>query len=127
MYTVVRFSASNACADEALIQVGTRLNELVPGKFERLDHIGRRFSVSVSKNDEWDANVAETLAFIQSTRSLIDEAQRIGIDISADALIEPEDFHGNFNLSCRITPEVQARFLEANVTLFVTIVSTQRL
>jgi hypothetical protein len=54
----------------------------------------------------------------------MDEARRIGIDISADALIEPEDFRGNFNLSCEIGPHGQARLLEANVTLFVTSVST---
>lgn len=124
MYTVVRFSAGDACTDEMLIQVGTRLNELHPRAFDRLDRIGRRFSVSVSKKDDWDANMAETLAFIESARSLIDEARRIGIEVSAAPLIEPEDFRGASWLTCEMSPEFQARFLEANVTLFVTIVST---
>src|SRR5687768_3453413 len=114
MYTVVRFTASETCTDEALIQFGARLNELVPRAFDRLDHAGRRFSVSVSKKDHWEANIADMLAFIQSARSSIDEARGIGIDISADALIEPEDFRGYSRLSCEINADLQARLLEAN-------------
>jgi hypothetical protein len=41
MYTVVRFSASDACPDEMLIQLGRRLNAISPRAFERLDHISR--------------------------------------------------------------------------------------
>ncbi len=123
MYTVVRFSAGENCPDEELIKIGTRLNELVPRAFGGLDRAGKRFSVTVSRKDYWETNIDETLAFIRNVRALIDDAKNLGVAISIDALVEPEDFHGSVRLMCVLPPDLLVQFSEAGVTLALTIVN----
>ena len=123
MYTVLRFSAGDACTDEMLVGIGARLNGLVPRAFERLDRVGRRFSVSVSSKDDWETNIAETLAFIRAAGPAIDAARKIGIIVAADTAIEPEDFRGRPWLSSAMPPDLMAQFVEADVSLIVTVIA----
>lgn len=122
MYTVVRFCADESCSDRDLMGVGARLNELVRDAFgHRLDHAGRRFSVSVSKNADWNANLAETMGFIRKVMPLIEAARLLGIHLEADAAIEPDDVRNRPWLTCGVPPEISAELARAGIWLAITI------
>jgi hypothetical protein len=104
MYTVVRFIAGPACSDETLIQLGRTLNGLLDGAFKRLDHVGRRFSISISSANDWAAHVDALLAFVQNVSAVIAEAKTKGVEVVADTALEPEDVRGKPYLACSLPP-----------------------
>jgi hypothetical protein len=120
MYTVFRFSGNDRCPDETLRALGVRLNELVPGAFSRLDHAGSRFSVSVSKCDDWDTAMADVFAFVDKARPVIDEARRLGARLEISPLIEPEDFGDSVMLRYSLSRELMSRLLDEDFHLYVT-------
>ena len=85
-----------------LCELGQRLNGIRGFAFDRLDHRGHRFSISVSSDGDWRVHLDSLLDFVQKASSVIADAQRIGVTVEADAAIEPEDLHGKSHLSCTV-------------------------
>jgi hypothetical protein len=103
MYTVIRFMAATQCLDADLLEVGQRLNEVLPGSFRRLDHAGRRFSVTISSADDWGVHVKDVVAFIQKYSAVIAEAHSKNVSTVVDIAVEPEDLGSRPYLSCELS------------------------
>jgi hypothetical protein len=102
MYTVLRFMAGPTCTDDALCDIGRRLNGIRGFVFERLDHAGHRFSISISDDDEWSAHLDALLDFLRKASAVIADARRLGIEMEADAAIDPDDIKGRLYVSCSV-------------------------
>jgi hypothetical protein len=120
MYTVVRFVADPACADATLISLGQKLNALMPGMFDRLDHIGRRFSVSISSAEAWNSHVDALLVFLRIASTVITESQELGVSIVCDTAVEPEDIKGKPFLSCTLSGETLQELARHSVGVTLT-------
>ena len=122
MYTVVRFCADETCSDETLKELGVRLNSIVDNAYDgRLDHAGHRFSVSVSSNDEWGANLAETLRFIREVLPLAEAARTSGVYLEVDTAVDSKDLRNRPWLSCSLTPDASLELARARITHTITI------
>ena len=120
MYTVVRFVAGTACSDETLRNLGSDLNVVSPGSFSRLDHRGRRFSVSASSADDWEAHVNEVLAFVRKVASVIADGRAQDISVVADIAVESEDLDGKVYLSYGVPLPVLVEFTQIGVAITFT-------
>jgi hypothetical protein len=91
MYSVCRFVATSDGNENKLSQIGSALNMVRPGQFERLDRRGGRFSVSISTADTWQAHLIAIREFVHAMSGVISVAISEGLLVEIDLAIEPED------------------------------------
>lgn len=93
MYTVVRFSGEIA-DDPALYRLGEQLNRQRPGLFTKLGRTKTSFSCSVAMDGCWEAHSKAVIEIIEQCRPLMRRAAKLGIKVSFDTAVEPEDLRG---------------------------------
>lgn len=120
MYTVMRFSADTSTPEAVLERLGASVNLFVAGAFERLDHAGNRFSMSVSAADNWGAHVEAIKALVQELKDVIGEAQARGVSVTIDVAVEPEDLNGKPLVSCEVSATLLHELAQHDVSIAFT-------
>lgn len=107
MYTVVRF-ISRKRKDPNLFLLGEQLNRKRAGMFTRLDKGEASFSSSLAADGDWRQHSKAIAEMAQRCRLLIRRAAKLGIRVSFDTAVEPEDLK-NVNLLSLDIDEVLIR------------------
>jgi hypothetical protein len=120
MFTVMRFlDKSGAINLEAL---GATLDRTCPGLFDGLDRVPRRFSCSLCSENGWRAHRQAILATVTKCDETIKQAQKLGVSVSLDIAIEPEDYHGLVMLELPFDQEIlgflHTRVIDVTITIY---------
>jgi hypothetical protein len=93
MYTVVRFTGEIA-DDPNLYRLGEQLNLQRLGAFTKLGRTKTSFSCSVAVSGDWEAHSKAIIEVIEQCRALMRRAAKLGIKVSFDTALEPQDLRG---------------------------------
>ena len=91
MFCVLRFNDSTESINTE--QLGTRLNELVPGLYTGPDRkFPHRFSCTVSSDNSWAAQRQSMFDTLKKSSAIIHEARSKGVNIEFDLAIDSDDY-----------------------------------
>src|SRR5690242_9695291 len=90
MYTVVRFTGDPVLRDE-IAQLGRAMNSLRANIFSGIRKRGDGFSCEICTDRSWEVHANEILRFVAEFSEFIQQAYQIGVSVTIDIAIEPED------------------------------------
>src|SRR4051812_46393667 len=88
MYTVLRFTSNSK---GTLDDLGKSLNAIRPGIYDGPDKVVDRFSVSISKMDDWMKHQKDALKFLKRISGVLKKAASKRVVLECDVAVDPED------------------------------------
>lgn len=92
MYTVIRVTADGARLEE-FWAIGESMNEVRAHMFQGLRRAGDGFSCDICDDAHWSTHRTEILKFMDEFSISLQMAQTLGVSVTIDVAIEPEDIH----------------------------------
>lgn len=116
MYTIIRFTRVPTNND-LLKDIGSELNESIPGAYTGIRRAGDGFACDVSNADAWKQHRDAIMLFLERADHSVHKAREYDIDVCVDVAVESEDSTGRNVLSLYLDRELMARLVAMDVGL----------
>lgn len=116
MYTVVRFLAPTGRLS-SVDEVGNLMNQIKPGTYSGLRRAGDGFACDVAKDGDWAAHARAIEEFLDSFPLVFGKARELGVAVTFDVAVEPEDIHFSGVSVFRLPADLLARVAAARASM----------